>query len=110
VVVFICEQGSPEGFMQTWKKALVFGSIGAGAVLIATRRRPVGIALTAGGLALLASEYPEKFEAVWENAPDYISRASQIFAVISKVSERFAEQAEKRSMEEWHRMQEEYGA
>ena len=96
--------------MQNWKKALVFGSIGAGAVLIATRKRPVGIALTAGGLALLASEYPEKFEAVWENAPDYISRATQIFAVISKISERFAEQAERRSMEEWHRMQEEYGS
>ena len=96
--------------MQNWKKALVFGSIGAGAVLIATRRRPAGIALTAGGLALLASEYPEKFEAVWENAPEYISRATQIFAVISKISERFAEQAERRSMEAWHRMQEEYGA
>ena len=96
--------------MQNWKKALVFGSIGAGAVLIATKRRPVGIALTAGGLALLASEYPEKFEAVWENAPEYISRATQIFAVISKISERFAEQAERRSMEAWHRMQEEYGA
>ena len=95
--------------MQNWKKALVFGSIGAGAVLIATKKRPVGIALTAGGLALLASEYPEKFEAVWENAPEYISRATQIFAVISKISERFAEQAERRSMEAWHRMQEEYG-
>ena len=96
--------------MQNWKKALVFGSIGAGAVLIATKKRPVGVALTAGGLALLASEYPEKFEAVWENAPEYISRATQIFAVISKISERFAEQAERRSMEAWHRMQEEYGA
>jgi hypothetical protein len=109
-LAIIGERRSLEGFMQNWKKALVFGSIGAGAVLIATRRRPVGIALTAGGLALLASEYPEKFEAVWENAPEYISRASQIFAVISKVSERFAEQAEKRSMEAWHRMQEEYGS
>lgn len=96
--------------MQNWKKALVIGSIGAGAVLIATRKRPVGIALTAGGLALLASEYPEKFEAVWENAPEYINRATQIFAVISKVSERFAEQAERRSMEAWNRMQEEYGS
>jgi hypothetical protein len=96
--------------MQNWKKALVFGSIGAGAVLVATGKRPVGVALTAGGLALLASEYPEKFESVWENAPEYINRATQIFAVISKISERFAEQAERRSMEAWHRMQEEYGS
>ncbi len=96
--------------MQTWKKALVFGSLGAGAVLVATGRKPVGIAVAAGGLALLASEYPEKFETVWENAPEYINRATQIFAVISKLSERFAEQAERRSMEAWHRMQEEYGS
>ena len=96
--------------MQTWKKALVIGSIGAGAVLLATKRRPAGIAVAAGGLALLASEYPEKFEAVWESAPEYINRAARIFAVISKVSERFAEQAERRSMEAWHRVQEEYGA
>ncbi len=95
--------------MQGWKKALVVGSIGAGAVLIATRRRPAGAALTAAGLALLASEYPEKFEAIWENAPEYINRATQILSVIAKVSERFAEQAERRSMEAWHNLQEEYG-
>lgn len=96
--------------MQNWKKAVVFGSLGAGAVLFATGRRPVGIALAAGGLAILASEYPEKFEAVWENAPDYVNKATQIFAVISKVSERFAEQAERRSMDSWNRMREEYGS
>lgn len=96
--------------MQNWKKAVVFGSLGAGAVLIATGKRPIGIALAAGGLALLASEYPEKFEAVWENAPDYVTKASQIFGVISRVSERFAEQAERRSMDAWNRMREEYSS
>ena len=96
--------------MQNWKKAVVFGSLGAGAVLIATGRRPVGIALAAGGLAILASEYPERFEAVWENAPEYVNKATQIFGVISKISERFAEQAERRSVESWNRMREEYGS
>jgi hypothetical protein len=96
--------------MQNWKKAVVFGTLGAGAVLFATGKRPVGIALAAGGLALLASEYPEKFESVWENAPEYVNKATQIFAVISKISERFAEQAERRSMESWNRMREEYGS
>jgi hypothetical protein len=96
--------------MQNWKKAVVFGSLGAGAVLFATGKRPVGIALAAGGLALLASEYPEKFENVWENAPEYVNKATQIFAVISKISERFAEQAERRSMDTWNRMREEYGS
>jgi len=95
--------------MQNWKKALVFGSIGAGAVLFMTGRRPVGIAVAAGGLAVLASEYPERFEAVWENAPEYVNRATQIFAVLSKLSERFAEEAERRSVAAIHEMRSEYG-
>lgn len=49
--------------MQNWKKAVIFGSIGAGAVLLMAKRRPAGMALAAAGLAVLASEYPEKFEA-----------------------------------------------
>ena len=95
--------------MQNWKKALVLGTLGAGAVLIATRRRPAGAVLAATGLALLASEYPEKFEAIWDNAPEYVNRATQILGVISKISERFAEAAEKRSQEAWHTLREEYG-
>ncbi|HWR37274.1 MAG TPA: hypothetical protein VN622_15545 [Clostridia bacterium] len=94
--------------MQNWKKALVFGSLGAGAVLFMTGRRPVGVAMAAGGLALLASEYPEKFEDVWENAPEYVNRATQIFAVLSKLSERFAEEAERRSMAAYNEMRQEY--
>ena len=87
--------------MQNWKKALVFGSIGAGAVLAITGRRPLGIAFIAAGTAVLASEYPEHFEAVWENAPEYVSRATQIFGVLSKLSERFAEEAERRGVAAW---------
>jgi hypothetical protein len=96
--------------MQNWKKALIFGSLGAGAVLFVTGRRPVGIAVAAGGLAVLASEYPEKFEAVWENAPEYVNRGTQIFAVLSKLSERFAEEAERRSVAAWEEMSSEYGS
>ena len=95
--------------MQNWKKALVFGGIGAGAVLFMTGRRPVGIAVAAGSLAVLASEYPEKFEAVWENAPEYVGKATQIFGVLSKLSERFAEEAERRSVTAWDHMREEFG-
>jgi hypothetical protein len=91
-----------EEHMQNWKKALVFGSIGAGALLVITGRRPLGIACMAAGTAVLASEYPEKFEAVWENAPDYVNRATQIFAVLSRVSERFAEEVERRGVTAWN--------
>ncbi len=87
--------------MQSWKKAVVFGSIGVGAAFIITGRRPLGMACTAGGLALLASEYPEKFEAVWENAPDYLQKGMKIFATLQKLGEGFAEEAERRSVSAW---------
>ncbi len=96
--------------MQSWKKALVFGSIGAGAVLIITGRRPVGMACAAAGLAVLASEYPERFEAVWENAPDYLHKGMQIFSTLQKLGENFAEQAERRSVDTWRTIRSEYGS
>jgi hypothetical protein len=96
--------------MQNWKKAIVFGSLGAGAVLILTGRRPVGMACAAAGLAVLASEYPERFEAVWENAPDYLQKGMQIFSTLQKVGENFAEQAERRSVDTWRTIRSEYGS
>jgi hypothetical protein len=96
--------------MQSWKKALIFGSIGAGAALVLTGRRPVGMAVAAVGLAVLASEYPEKFEAVWENAPDYLQKGMQIFSTLQKLGEGFAEQAERRSVNAWRDIRSEYGS
>ena len=96
--------------MQNWKKAVIFGSIGAGAVLIVTGRRPVGMACAAAGLAVLASEYPEKFEAVWESAPVYLRKGMQIFATLQKVGEGFAEEAERRSVSAWRNVRSEYGS
>ena len=95
--------------MQNWKKAVVYGSIGAGAVLILTGRRPVGMAFAAAGLAVLASEYPEKFEAVWDNAPDYLQKGIQIFGTLQKLGEGFAEEAERRSVSAWRDVKSQYG-
>jgi hypothetical protein len=96
--------------MQSWKKAVIFGSIGAGAMLIITGKRPLGMALAAGGLAVLASEYPEKFEAVWENAPDYLQKGIQIFGTLQKLGEGFAEEAERRSVSAWREVRSQYGS
>ena len=96
--------------MQSWKKAVIFGSIGAGVMLVVTGRRPLGMAFAAGGLALLASEYPEKFEAVWENAPDYLQKGMQIFGTLQKLGEGFAEEAERRSVSAWREVRSQYGS
>ena len=68
------------------------------------------MACTAGGLAVLASEYPEKFEAVWENAPDYLQKGMQIFATLQKLGEGFAEDAERRSVSAWREARSQYGS
>jgi hypothetical protein len=96
--------------MTNFKKAVIAGSLGAGVLLLFARRRPAAIAAATVGLAVLASEYPEKFESVWENAPEYVSRGVQIFRTLSQIAERFADQAAERSREGWHEIQEEYGA
>ena len=95
--------------MQNWKKAVVFGSIGAGALLILAGRRPLGMMVAAGGLAVLASEYPEQFEGFWENAPDYLNRGREVFATLKKVGEGFAEEAERRSLNAWRDMNAQFG-
>ncbi|MGZ4817174.1 MAG: hypothetical protein ACXVZJ_01040 [Terriglobales bacterium] len=82
--------------MPNWRKALVIGSLSAGALMFIKGHRPAGVALATVGLAVLAAEYPEKFESVWENAPDYIYRGTQIFSTLSRIAERFADEAGRR--------------
>ena len=95
--------------MQNWKKALVFGSLGIGAAVAITGRRPVGLALMAGGLALLATEYPEKFDNLWENAPEYLNRGMQIFSALNRMSDRLAQEAGRRGTAVYRDFEEEYG-
>ncbi len=96
--------------MKNWKRAVIIGSLGAGGVLLITGKRPAGIAAATVGLAMLASEYPDKFEAIWEHAPDYVTRGIQIFQTLSQIAERFAEQATHHGIEgAWSEVREEYG-
>ncbi len=94
--------------MSNWKRVLVFGSLGAGAVLFATGRRPAAIALATVGLAVLASEHPEKFEEIWERAPEYVAKGSQIFASLSAMAARLEAQAEQTVRGEWNEAAESY--
>lgn len=84
--------------MPSWKQAVVYGSIGAGALLLLTGRRPAGLVLAGVGLAALASEYPEKFEEMWEAAPDYLDKGAQIMQSLSRMGERLAEEASHRGL------------
>lgn len=96
--------------MTTWKRALILGSLGVGALLFFKGKRPAAVAVSTVGLAVLAAEYPDKFEAIWENAPEYVTRGVQIFHTLSQIAERFAEQAAERSAAAYHEISSEYGA
>jgi len=86
--------------MENWKKAIIAGSVGVGALLLIKGKRSAGAAVTTAGLVLLASEYPEQFEHIWDNAPDYISRGAQIFSTVQRVAERFADEAARHGIPE----------
>jgi hypothetical protein len=95
--------------MTNLKKALIIGSLTAGALLAIKGKRPAALVASTAGLAMLAAEYPEKFEELWEEAPEYVTRGVQIFSTLSKIVERFAEEASRRGLREaWEEAREEY--
>src|SRR5947209_571108 len=75
-----------------WKKIAMFGAFGAGLALFLRGNKPAGIALAGVGAALLAAEHPEYFETLWQRAPEYLDRGSQIFGAIARIKERLEEE------------------
>jgi hypothetical protein len=76
--------------MPNWKRALIFGSFGAGAFFLLTGRRSAGIVLATVGAATLVSEYPEKVETLWRNAPYYLEKGHQLVSMVARVGEHIA--------------------
>ena len=79
---------------KNWKRALVLGSLGAGAVLLLAGKRPAALVAATIGLAVAASEYPDTLEKVLKHAPDYASRGIEILQTVSQIVERISEQAQ----------------
>jgi hypothetical protein len=88
--------------MESWKKAIVAGAIGAGAILFMKRRFAGGVLTTGVGLAVLAAEYPETFERVRERLPEYFDRGMQVMEMASRASRRLTwANASQTAMEAW---------
>ncbi len=77
--------------MTNWKRALVVGSFGGAAILALTGRRGAGAVLAGLGVAVLASEYPEKVEEILHRAPEYVEKGTQVMNMVSGFLERIAE-------------------
>src|SRR5215813_3082656 len=74
-----------------WKKILTWVSLGAAGVLLLSGKRAAGMAAAGIGLAALASEHPEKFEKIWNEAPEYLDRGHRIVNGIQSLLERIAQ-------------------
>src|ERR1035438_4030817 len=84
--------------MDGWKKAVVLGAIGSAGILFIKKKFPVGVLATGVGLAVLASEYPEKFEKVRRLLPDYFERGMQVMEMAGQAGKRITEAARRRKV------------
>jgi len=84
----IAEDG---GAMDVWKRAVVAGSLGAATVLFIKRKHPAGVLAAGVGLAVLAAEYPEKFEKVRRSLPTYFDRGMRVLEMAGRAGRRIAD-------------------
>jgi hypothetical protein len=89
------------GDMDGWKKAVVAGAIGAATVLFLRKKYPAGVLATGVGLAVLASEYPDKFENVRKSLPDYFDRGMRVMEMAARAGKRITEAAGQSAYEVW---------
>ncbi len=87
--------------MDSWKKAAVLASISGAAILFMRKRYAAGVLATGVGLAVLASEYPEKFEKVRRSMPEYFDRGMQIMEMAAAAGKRISDAAGKGAVDAW---------
>jgi hypothetical protein len=90
--------------MDSWKKAVVLGSVGAAVILFMKKRYPAGVLATGVGLAMLASEYPEQFERVRQSLPDYFERGMHVMEMAARAGKRITEAAGRSAFDAWEEM------
>jgi hypothetical protein len=76
--------------MENWKKAVLFGSAGAAAVLLVKGKRPAGLLVAGVGLAVLASEYPTTFDRIANLTPGPLGRGLRLVEYVSRAGEKLA--------------------
>src|SRR5579863_1354980 len=77
--------------MDAWKKAVVAGSVTAATVLFLKKRYPAGVLATGVALAVLAAEYPEKFDRVRRSLPDYFDRGMRVMEMAGRAGQRISD-------------------
>lgn len=85
--------------MTNWKQAAIAVSAGAAIILLLKGRRPAAVLAGGIGMAVLASEYPDKFERIREELPMYVQRGTRFLDMAMRVGGKIGELAEKRSLQ-----------
>ena len=91
--------------MEGWKKAVVAGSVGTSAIFFLKRKWPAGVLAAGVGLAVLASEYPEKFEDVRNVLPEYFQGGMRLMEMVSRAGQKIAQLAERNGREIWDQIE-----
>jgi hypothetical protein len=83
--------------METWKRAAVAGSAGIAVLLVVKGRRPAAVLAGSVGLAVLASEYPERFAQIREELPSYVRQGTRYLDLAIKIGSKIEQLADKRA-------------
>jgi hypothetical protein len=84
--------------MDNWKRAAIAASAGAAVILLLKGRRPAAVLVGGVGMAVLASEYPEKFAQIREDLPSYVQQGTRLLEVAMKIGSNIGELAERRAV------------
>ena len=79
--------------MEAWKKAVIAGAVGAATVFFMKKKVPAGVLASGVALAVVAAEYPEKFEAVRRSMPEYFDRGMRMMEMAARVGQRITQAA-----------------
>lgn len=82
--------------MQNWKRAVIAGSVGGATILLLKGKRPAAVLVGGVGLAVLASEYPEKFTRIREELPSYVREGTRFLDLALKIGSKISELAQER--------------
>ena len=83
--------------MENWKRAVIAGSAGTAAMLLLKGRRPGAVLAGSVGLAVLASEYPERFAQIREELPSYVRQGTRYLDLAIKIGSKIEQLADKRA-------------
>ena len=92
--------------MQNWKRAVIAGSAGAAAILMLKGKRPAAVLVGGVGLAVLASEYPEKFQRIRDEIPSYVRQGTKFLDLAMKIGDKIEQIAESGGRRVWDELRE----